>query len=491
MEFETVLEAIAHYSKNTPEQISLIDIASGNVITYKDLWNEICSFQSELIDSGLRQGDCVIAPLRQSIEFIVAAFAIQLAGGVLVPLEKQTSSSYLSKMANFTNARLYIGDCNGNPNIAEITLPTMSNTNKTEGANKIVIMPSSNALCNILFTTGTTGKSKGVMLSYKNMASSAYNLVSGMKLTHEDVALMPLPLHHIGGIRRLNSTLLVGAAAVISDAAFIKDSIVTGMEKYGVNVLHLVPYYLFFMLGNDVELLGKYSSQIRILSLGSSATTAAQCKIIKRILPRTKLFITYGVSEAGNISIHEFSAGEIREHCVGLPSKGVRVYFQNDDGEIFCATKENPGRLLVESDGVMLGYWGDESLSGSVLVTPRTLKTTDMGYADSDGNIYILGRVDDVFDIGGYKVSPLEIESLVMMRQDIKECLCVIDENRLAGKILKLLVVMKDGQEFSEKALYSYLAERMEIFKVPKSIAQVNEIPRENKLYKPVRRARK
>jgi acyl-coenzyme A synthetase/AMP-(fatty) acid ligase len=205
-------------------------------------------------------------------------------------------------------------------------------------------------------------------------------------------------------------------------------------------------------------------------------------------LPHTKLFITYGVSEAGNVSLYEFSTGEIREHCVGISSKGVRVCFQNDDGEIFRATKENPGRILVESDGVMLGYWGDNSLSESVLVNPHTLKTSDIGYADLDENIYVLGRFDDVFDIGGYKVSPLEIESLVMTRQDVKECLCVIDENRVAVKILKLLVVMKTGRKFSEKALYSYLTERMEIFKVPKCIVQVNEIPRENKLYKPIRR---
>jgi long-chain acyl-CoA synthetase len=163
---------------------------------------------------------------------------------------------------------------------------------------------------------------------------------------------------------------------------------------------------------------------------------------------------------------------------VGKLLPGSELFFIDEDGNPVDATgPDSFGIIACSNDSMMLGYWKAPELTEQALKDGRIIMT-DVGYMDSDGYLYLMGRRDDVIVSGDHKIAPYEIENIVMQMPDIAECACIASPNSTLGAVPKLFVSMKRGAEFSHSVISKYISERLESHKMPRIIRVIDSFPR-------------
>jgi acyl-CoA synthetase (AMP-forming)/AMP-acid ligase II len=188
-------------------------------------------------------------------------------------------------------------------------------------------------------------------------------------------------------------------------------------------------------------------------------------KSLCELLPHTRLFNTYASTETGIIATYNYNDGRCQAGCMGHPMKhaGVRI---DSDGRIVCR-----GRTL------MTGYAYDFDMTSQIL-RDGELYTADLGQIDENGMLHLVGRMDDVINVGGFKVDPVEVENVAMELPQVADCICVQVEHPVAGMALKLIVVMRDGENMDRKTIARFISQKLESYKVPLIYEQADHICR-------------
>ena len=209
-----------------------------------------------------------------------------------------------------------------------------------------------------------------------------------------------------------------------------------------------------------------------------------------KLLPNTIIYNVWGSSESGGalfLNATEVISDPVKVQAVGKPLSCIQVGILDDNGNHIVSDREHPGRMVLKGDMKMSGYWNREAL------TKQTLKdgwlwTSDIAYMDIDGYVYMLGRADDIINVGGEKVSPVEVENAASEYSHIKECACigVEDPEGVLGMVPVLFVVDRDGG-YSDEMLHLFLTERLERYKLPVRYISLLELPR-NRMQKIDRR---
>jgi long-chain acyl-CoA synthetase len=337
------------------------------------------------------------------------------------------------------------------------------------------VFPEAEDICAIVFTTGTTGKSKGVMLSFKYAMVFAEERLFDM--TDADAVLSMAPLDKVGCVRNYGSVFLAGGTLVYyNEMAFAQDFFDV-LRTYRVTVVIQPSPAAALLLESAPEGYAEFSGQIRMLFLTAAASSESVKTKLAKLLPSARLFVVYSATEVTNISFFEFSSFPGMANCVGTPPPGTKVYFADDRGNIIDdSSRRNLGIFICESPGLMSGYWKDDELTAQTIKEGRIIMA-DMGYAEG-GLLYIAGRRDDVIKSAGHQIAPYEIENAALQMPVIFECACVPAKNRLLGEIPRLFVVMRDGEAFSSKDIYKHLSDRLETYKLPREIFELDKLPR-------------
>jgi len=223
--------------------------------------------------------------------------------------------------------------------------------------------------------------------------------------------------------------------------------------------------------------LAKYSGQLHHIHTGSAAFPEADKERLCSLLPNTRLYFAYGSSEAGCVSMFDYSKHRGLISCVGKPNRNANIFIVDDDHKPIQSSKEHQGLIAISGPVVMQGYFNEPELTAGVL-QDGVIYTNDMGYIDEEGFVYMLGRRGDVISIGGLKIAPTEVEDVVLRFPGIAECACFAVEDRMGGAVPKLNIVPEKGAEIDVKALREYMSKHLEAFKIPKLIATVDEIPK-------------
>lgn len=471
---KSIIEAVAVHAQNNPEKFCIAD--RKNEFTYKAYWECIAGYAKHLQELGIQKGDCVIVRNSQSIETLVAGLAIQLVGAVFVPIEKEIAESRTLELANIVNAKCYISvktieyDCIYE-DINNILLW------KNDVAFSDFVFPNREDTAEILFTTGTTGVSKGIELIHKNVVAVSENVIDGVKMEFDNVELIPVPLSHSHGLRRYYANMLKGASVVILKGVTFAKVVFDYIDKYHVNSMDLVPASLTSLLKVSGDKFAEYKNQIRYIQLGSAPIPENDKKELCRLLPNSRLYNFYGTTESGCSCIINFNEFKDKKNCIGRPTCNANFIFLNEDGDKIKATKENPGLLACSGDMNMVGYYKSEALNYDIMKNGY-IRTQDLSYMDEDGMIYLLGRQGDVIESGGNKISPIEIEEVALTCEMIDDCACIPVDNELLGKEPKLFVVIKNDYEFDFKTIYNFLSLKLEKYKVPRIIEKIDVIPR-------------
>lgn len=472
---QSIVETIAYHALQNPDKLCLADAKCE--VTYDEMWQSVCGFADALKNKGLKKGDCAMVECNQTVDYFICEMAIQLVGAIFVPLEKKAATERVLSIATDTQAVVYIS----NREIPELNIPRIDiseagQTRKTVDVNSVAF-PTGEDVAEILFSTGTTGKSKGIVLTHRNDMALAENVKCGTEMKENNVELVPMPLSHSHGLRRTYGNMLNGSTVVFLDGVMFLKKMFGLMDQYGVTAIDLSPAMLsiIFKLGKDS--LGDYADQLDYIQLGSAPLPEDDKVHLCKLLPHTRLYNFYGSTEAGCSCILEFNSMAGKKGCIGKPTVNAQFIVVDDNRNVIESSPDNLGLLASSGDINMKEYFKEPEL------TEQTMKngfiyTKDLGYIDEEGFVYMLGRKDDVINFGGIKISPEEIESAVKKNPIVKDCACVGKPDKISGQVPKLFISLEEGAEYDAKSFKAFLMEALDANKQPSLVEVIDEIPR-------------
>ena len=457
-------------------------------LSYGELADRVKKCAAFLSALHIRKGERVLLTALSRPETIVIYLGIQFIGAVTVFMDKNAAAEKMWQAYSDTEASLCITDRTSEEYADRMRLCSLRELYRfcAEGSVESNILPGfvcrdKDSIEEMIFTTGTTGKPKGVMLSCRAVYQISKNTIEGIGLLTEDRVLIPLPLNHSLALRELRGALWQGATVVLQNgSAFARETEknITELECSGMVT---VPASLELMKNQMQERFGRVVGKLRYIEVGAGSLTVRQRNVFTALLPETKLINTWGSSETGGAlfaDVSEVVKDPARCAAVGKPLSGISVRIIDTDGnEIPHTDHDHYGRLALKGDMVMSGYYNLESETKKAL-QDGWFVTNDIAYTDENGYIYMLGRIDDIINVGGEKVSPVEVENLVEEFPAIRECACigVPDPKNTLGQIPVLFFVMGDG--FSLDELKKFLAAKKERFKLPQEYVPIPALPR-------------
>ena len=494
----SIVENLARNSVKNPDKLCLAD--AGRSVTYKEAWDTICGLAMELDRRGVSKGSRVVIECDQSVDYMLWILAIQLLRAISVPLEKNAAVGRIVEIAVESEAVLHIGA----REIEELTLPHLDIGSASAFALGQIIdgvyrgpiedldlieFPKSEDVAEILFSTGTTGKSKGIVLTHRNDVALAENVCVGVRMKPDNVELIPMPTSHSHGLRRTYGNLANGSSVVFADNIMLLKNVFKLMDEYHVTSMDLSPSMLsiFFKLSKDR--LGDYADVLDYIQLGSAPLSEEDKAHLSRILPKTRLYNFYGSTEAGCSCLMDFNAdgagsgSNTTENskrpagCIGRPAVNAEFIVVDENRNPIKSSRDNLGFLASRGAINMKEYFKAPELTASA-TDGEYIYTKDLGYIDEDGYVYMLGRKDDVINFGGVKISPEEIESQVIKNEIVRDCACVPMDDPMTGQAPKLFIALEPDAEYDAKAFKSFLTEVLDANKQPKIVQIIDCIPR-------------
>lgn len=405
-------------------------VCEGKAYTYKTLLDMVLT-RTEAMRRLYRPGQAVGLRAMPTINYLADYFALHRAGCVAVPLERDMPETKFQEITR---------------RLSDISTP--------EGT------------ADILYTTGTTGQSKGVMISHRTIVADAENLIDGQGFTRELAFVVNGPMNHIGSLSKVYPVIMVGATLIMVDGLKDMNRFFAAFDYPAKKMAtFLVPASIRMLIQFGSEKLARLADKMDFIETGAAAITLADMKRLCELLPKTRLYNTYASTETGIIATYDYNHGECLAGCLGKPMRHSRIIITEE------------GRIACQGDTLMSGYAGDPERTALVL-KDATVYTSDMGIIDAKGRLHLKGREDDVINVGGFKVAPTEVEDAAMSYVRLNDCICIATDHPITGKALKLLVETKGGEKLNKRELALHLKERLELYKVPMFYEQVESVAR-------------
>ena len=331
----------------------------------------------------------------------------------------------------------------------------------------------------VLYTTGTTGRSKGVMISHRTIIADAENLIDGQGFRHDTVFVINGPLNHIGSLSKLYPVILLGGTIVLVDglkdldrffSAFDSSQLPPDARRLRVFATFLVPASIRMLVKLSRSRMAALADCLDFVETGAAAISQADMEALCNLLPQTRLYNTYASTETGIIATQNFNPHSdpdalCQAGCLGRPMRHSQIVI-TPEGNICC-----------QGATLMTGYVGDPERTATVL-RHDTIFTSDLGVLDEQGRLHLRGREDDVINVGGFKVAPTEVEDVALSHPSVVDCICIGVPHPITGTALKLLVQLADGQALDRRSLAMHLRQHLETFKVPMLYEQVATVHR-------------
>lgn len=465
----SIVKSIYNHSLSQPSKTALI--APDRTVDYATLWRMVAGMAALLKEKGLGKGERVILEANHTVEFLVMCYGIHLAGGVHAPVEHAAPAERVSAIAQEITPSMILTGEHPLDNFG-VTLDELA---AYDGP--LPEFPTEDMLQEILFTTGTTGKSKGVMITHYAQMNMCESQNAVLNYSIDNVWLIPTPMNHAAGLRKTHMSMVRGSTVLLMAGFTNLKLFFDNIKNHHVTSIYLPPSGVHYVLMLGGKELAKYNDQLDFLYSSSSALPGGDKEKLIALLPDVRKFDAYGGSEVGAVCYIDYNAVSGDTKCVGKANPGVDIYIVDEHyNRMDDATADNPGIIAIRSNTVTAGYWNEPEMTANT-IKDGVIYMTDLGYIDN-GYLYLVGRRDDVINVGGLKIAPTEVEDVALRHPMVDECVCIPFEDRMAGRVVKMLVKVNDGYELDAAELSAYLLEKLEAYKVPKYIVAVDEIPR-------------
>ncbi|MCP1974094.1 malonate--CoA ligase [Bradyrhizobium elkanii] len=463
-----------------------IEQLDGSRISYGDLIARAGQMANVLVERGVKPGDRVAAQTEKSVSALVLYLATVRAGGVYLPLNTAYTLNELEYFITDAEPALVVCDPSKQDGIKTIaakvgakveTLDASGKGSLTEAADKAAkefatVPRGNNDLAAILYTSGTTGRSKGAMLSHDNLASNSYSLVDYWRFTDKDVLIHALPIYHTHGLFVASNVTLFARASMIFLPKFDPDVIIKLMAR--ATVMMGVPTFYTRLLQNPG--LNKDATRHMRLFISGSAPLLADTHREWSARTGHAVLERYGMTET-NMNTSNPYDGDRVPGAVGfaLPGVSVRVTDPESGKEL---PRETIGMIEVKGPNVFQGYWRMPEKTKAEFRGDGFFITGDLGKIDDNGYVHILGRGKDLVISGGFNVYPKEIESEIDAMPGVIESAVIGVPHADFGEGVTAVLVCSKGADVSEASVLKALDGRLAKFKMPKRVFVVEELPR-------------
>lgn len=471
----SIVEQVISYADITPNKIALSDGKCN--WTFMDLKREIIYAKDILtFKYNIQQGDAVVIAANKQLSFVSVYFACHLIGAVALPVAPEINNKRLSLICEKVEPKLLLGLENGPEMMLRDDLSAFISPVDYE-ADEEITFPRLDTLADIIFTTGTTGEPKGVQLSHNNISAAALNINTFIKNTSNDVEMLALPISHSFGLGRLRCALSNGQTVIILGSFANMKRFFRFIEEYKVTGFGMVPAswsMIKKMSGTKIE---EYSDQLKYIEIGSAPMAFDEKKLLINILPNTRICMHYGLTEASRSCFMEFHESEEYLDTVGMQSPNMYVEIMDENGNILPRGEE--GEICVKGDAVTMGYYKLEDVNNNSYFG-QYFRTGDWGTKDLDGRIRLCSRKKELINVGGKKVSPIEVEEALVSLEYIQEAVCVgiADPNGVLGEVVKAFVVTDYPERISDDKIRADLTNAIEDYKIPFQCEVIDEIPK-------------
>lgn len=479
IDYLTLVQAVLDRGEITPDRPAVL--FKDEQLTYGGLSHKVKALAKELKEKyGVRRHDFVAVTAVSHPEYIAVLLAVQYLGAVVLPLDKAAKPTAVLDICAAAETKLLLTDFKIEGAVSLKGLYTLA---EDKVAAPRYELPKPEDLAEILFTTGTTGKPKGAMLTYENLQASMDNTWNGIGMLDSDRVLIPLPLNHSFGMRVLRAALWGGAAVVLQNGFAFAKEIENNITVHSCTALVSVPTSMDLTLRQMGERFPKILGKLRYIEVSAGALPIDMRKRLLGLLPHTQIHNTWGSTETGGALFLNLSEHPDKLASAGKPLEGIDLKVVDKEGNTVEARDiDSAGRMALRGRMQMVGYYNMPDATAQSLIDGWLL-TNDMVYIDRDGYVYMLGRADDIINVGGEKVSPVEVEQAAQEFSGVRMCACigVDDPDGVTGKAPVLYVVPESG--FQEAELARYLAGRLERYKLPKRYILVHTLP-QNRMQK-------
>lgn len=468
-----------------PQRLA-IETQDGAHISYGDLIARAGQMANVLVARGVKPGDRVAVQVEKSVANIVLYLGTVRAGAVYLPLNTAYTLNELDYFIGDAEPSLVVCDPARAEGLAPIaakvkarveTLGPDGKGSLTEAADKAsseftTVSRENDDLAAILYTSGTTGRSKGAMLSHDNLASNSLSLVDYWRFTDKDVLIHALPVYHTHGLFVATNVTLFARASMIFLPKLDPDLIIKLMAR--ATVLMGVPTFYTRLLQNPA--LSRETTKHMRLFISGSAPLLAETHREWSARTGHAVIERYGMTET-NMNTSNPYDGERVPGAVGFPLPGIAVRVtEPETGKEL--PREEIGMIEVKGPNVFKGYWRMPEKTKSEFRPDGFFITGDLGKIDDKGYVHILGRGKDLVISGGFNVYPKEIESEIDAMPGVIESAVIGVPHADFGEGVTAVLVCSKGADITEAAVLKALDGRLAKFKMPKRVFVVDELPR-------------
>jgi fatty-acyl-CoA synthase len=486
-------DILGERARISPERLALVELESGRRLTYEQMNARATRCARMLANAcGMRMGERVGIVSGNRLEFLDVFGAVAKSGGVVVALNRRYTVREMSFILRDAGVKTLFYEEELSGTVAELQregvvekfvafdepaaqghLSYAAACEATEGTPWQPADCGAETLCCLLYTSGTTGKPKGVMIPHRMVAFNGYNTALCWQLRETDVSSVFTPLYHAGGLFAFLVPIWTAGGAIVLHREFNAGQVWRTIESEGVTVALGVPTILQMLL--DAPESGSADvSRLRWLISGGAPLPGGMVEAYRRrgiILKQG-----FGMTEVG-VNCFTMSEEEALEKIgsVGRAMLSTQVRAVRGDGTL-CAPEE-VGELRVRGPHVCQGYWKNETASRQAIDSEGWFHTGDLAKLDTDGFVYIAGRSKDMYISGGVNVYPAEIELELMSHEEVKDAAIVGVPDAVWGEVGAAYIVPR-AMDAPPGDLAAFLATRVAKFKIPKAFYFVRTLPR-------------
>lgn len=458
-----VLCEIFGHAAAAPDKVALV--GGARRVTYARLASGITEAACLLQEMGLKRGDRIVLMAHKEVEFVYLYFAAHLLGVVNVVVDPVAPADRLR----------YIEDTIEAGAVFDSSALRRLDLARFDGFSPELPRVAADDVADVMFTTGTTGRPKGVCLTHANVAGSAANINGFIGTSADDVEALGLPLSHSFGLGRLRCVLMAGGTMVLMGSFANLKAFFTAIEEEHVTGFGMVPAVWQYIKRLSGRRIAKYSAQLRYIEVGSAALPLEDKRLLMEMFPTTRLCVHYGLTEASRALFAELHASADDLETIGRPASPlVEACVIDEQGHE--VTDGIDGELCVRGNMVCRSYFLPGDNEG--VFSGGWFRTGDWGHRAANGKFYLTGRKKEMINVGGEKVSPAAIECAIKSL-GVTDCACVAiaDPAGMLGEVPKAFVVQGDSQ-LSFDDIKARLAGLLPPHEIPVQWEWIDAIPR-------------
>ncbi len=485
-EFVNLADLVREAARRTPDKPALLyrDAA----MTWGELERHVAATAAGFAALGLAPGDRIAIALGNTPGFVVSYFAALRGGFVALPVNTGYTPAELEHVLGDSGALAVVGVRSAVPTLLGLSVPSLRHVVVSDaatapegtvslddvaasGGEGMTESPSGDEdLAVLLYTSGTSGRPKGAMLSHRALLANLDQCaaIEPPVVQEDDVVLLVLPLFHIYGLNPgLGMVARTGATGVLVERFDPADTLAEIRRRHVSNVVGAPPMYVAWSMLPD---LSEAFESVRLLVSGAAPLPAAA---LTSILDRTgqHVFEGYGLTETAPVLTTTLMSEVAKQGSIGRPVPDVELKLVDEAGGV---VEDDPGEIVVRGPNVFSGYWPDGAGGPD---EDGWFATGDVAYADRDGDLFLVDRRKELILVSGFNVYPREIEDVLLRHPDVEEAAVIGIPHPYTGEAVKALVVVRAGAQLSADDVVAHCAVSLARFKCPTAVEFVDELP--------------